>query len=44
LLSWIRLLISIGAILSNSSYFRPLFLLLSLRCYHYFLLSVTLST
>ena len=42
LLSWIRLLISMGAILCNNSYFRALFLLLSL-CYHYFLLSVTLS-
>ena len=30
LLSWIWLLISTGAILSNNSYFRPLFLLLSL--------------
>ena len=42
LLSWIRLLISTGAILSNNSYFRP-FLLLS-PCYHYFLLSFNPST
>ena len=31
LLSWIRLLISTGAILSNKSYLRPLFLIL--KCY-----------
>jgi hypothetical protein len=43
LLSWIQLLISKGAIMSNNSYFLPLFLHLYLCYYHYFLLSVTLS-